>query len=256
MAARYETIDIERQDRVAILRINRPDKLNAMSPAFFRELPQALQELERSAAVGAVVLTGAGEAFSAGGDIGSFDELTELEHYRAQLQLVENAFHALERVELPVIAAVNGIAYGGGTEIILFCDFVLASSEARFAFREVRLGLQPAYGLVRGPAIIGPQWTKYLALTGNVIDAQRALAIGLVQELTSPAELLPAALAIAARIAANPATAVRVGKRFVNRHQGAGGLREAMEPTALLFATRDHKEAIDDFLRKRAPGAG
>jgi enoyl-CoA hydratase/carnithine racemase len=152
-----------------------------------------------------------------------------------------------------VIAAVNGIAYGGGTEIILFCDFVVASDQARFAFREIRVGLQPGYGLVRAPAIIGAQWTKYLALTGNVIDAQKALAIGLVQELAPQADLLPKALEIAQRIAANPAIAVRVGKRFVNRQQGADGLRETMEPTALLFSTPDHKEGVSAFLQKREP---
>ena len=103
----------------------------------------------------AVVLTDVGDAFSASGDIELFDQLSELAGYRAQLQLVENAFHCIERAELPVIAAVNGIAYGGGTEIILFCDFVLASDQARFAFREIRVGLQPGYRLVRAPATIG-----------------------------------------------------------------------------------------------------
>jgi enoyl-CoA hydratase/carnithine racemase len=251
--AKFETLAIERQGRVAILRINRPDKKNAMSPTFFRELPRALEELDRSGDTRAVVLTGSGDAFSAGGDIESFDRLKDLADYRAQLQLVENAFHSIERAELPVIAAVNGIAYGGGTEIILFCDFVVASEQARFAFREIRVGLQPGYGLVRAPATIGAQWTKYLALTGNVIDAQKALAIGLVQELTPHADLLPKALEIAQRIAANPAIAVRVGKRFVNRHQGADGLRETLEPTALLFSTPDHKEGVSAFLQKREP---
>ncbi len=229
MNAKFETLAIERQGRVAILRINRPDKKNAMSPDFFRELPRALEELDRSGDTRAVVLTGAGDAFSAGGDIQSFDRLNDLADYRAQLQLVENAFHSIERAELPVIAAVNGIAYGGGTEIILFCDFVVASEQARFAFREIRVGLQPGYGLVR------------------------ALAIGLVQEVTPHADLLPKALEIAQRIAANPAIAVRVGKHFVNRYLGADGLRETQEPTALLFSTPDHKEGVSAFLQKREP---
>lgn len=253
MADDYETLRVEHQGPVAVLRMNRPEKKNAMSPVFFRELPRALDELEKSASARAIVLTGAGDAFSAGGDIESFRHLDNLAAYRAQLQLVETAFHAIETCELPVIAAVNGTAFGGGTEILLFCDFVLAAEQARFAFREVRVGLQPGYGLARAPGLIGRQWTKYLALTGNPIDARQALAIGLIQQLTLAEQLLPAALAIAARMASNPIDAVRVGKRFVNRATGGEGIREAMDGMALLFATPDHKEGVAAFLEKREP---
>jgi enoyl-CoA hydratase/carnithine racemase len=254
VATEFETIRIERRNRVAILRMNRPEKKNAMTPTFFRELPRVLDELDDDPSVRALVLTGAGDAFSAGGDIGSFDQLADLPAYRGQLKLVENAFHALETCALPVIAAVNGVAYGGGTEIVLFCDFVIASAEhARFSFREIRVGLQPGYGLVRGPDIVGRQWTKYLALTGDIIDARKAMEIGLVQEVVSHDVLLDDALAIAARIAANPPTAVRVGKRFVNRDTPGGGLRETMEATAILFTTEDHKEGVRAFLEKRDP---
>ncbi len=253
MGTAYETIRIERQGPVAVLWMNRPEKKNAMSPTFFRELPCVLDELDADPEVRALVLTGAGDAFSAGGDIASFELLTDLPAYRRQLQLVEDAFHALERAALPVIAAVNGVAYGGGTEIVLFCDFVLASTAARFAFREIKVGLQPGYGLVRGPEVIGRQWTKLLALTGDVIDAAKAREIGLVQEVVAPEALLDEALAIAHRIAANPPTAVRIGKRFVNRATPGGGLRETMEATAILFTTEDHKEGVRAFLEKREP---
>ncbi len=253
MANEYQTLRVEQHGLVAVLWMNRPEKKNAMSPAFFRELPQALAALERTSDTRAVVLTGAGDAFSAGGDIESFHHLTDLSAYRAQLQLVESAFHAVEACELPVIAAVNGLAFGGGSEILLFCDFVLASDQARFAFREVRLGLQPGYGLSRAPSLIGRQWTKYLALTGNVVDAQQALALGLIQQLTTAAELLPSALTIAARMTGNPVDAVRFGKRFVNRSTGGEGIREAMDGMALLFSSSDHKEGVAAFLEKRAP---
>jgi enoyl-CoA hydratase len=254
VASEFETIRVERRDQVAILWMNRPEKKNAMSPTFFRELPRVLAELDADPSVRALVLTGAGDAFSAGGDIDSFDKLTNLPAYRGQLQLVEDAFHSLERCALPVIAAVNGVAYGGGTEIVLFCDFVLASAEkARFAFREISVGLQPGYGLVRGPDVIGRQWTKYLALTGDIVGAEKAKEIGLVQEVVAHAALLDEALAIAGRIASNPPTAVRVGKRFVNRDTEGGGLRETMEATAILFTTEDHKEGVRAFLEKRDP---
>jgi enoyl-CoA hydratase/carnithine racemase len=249
----FETIRVERRDRVAILWMNRPEKKNAMTPTFFRELPAVLAELDDDPAVRALVLTGAGDAFSAGGDIASFHELHDASAYRRQLQLVEDAFHALELAELPVIAAVNGIAYGGGAEIVLFCDFVVASDRARFAFREITVGLQPSYGLVRGPDVIGRQWTKLLALTGDVVDAGKAKEIGLVQEVVAHEAVLDEALAIAGRMAANPPLAVRVGKRFVNRDTQGHGLRETLEAGVLLFSTEDHKEGVRAFLEKRSP---
>ena len=145
----------------------------------------------------------------------------DLPDYRGQLRLVFDAFHSIERAELPVIAAVNGVAYGGGTEIVLFCDIVIASDRATFAFREARVGLQPGYGLVRGPEVIGRHWTRWLALTADMIDAQKALEIGLVQSVVPHEQLLDEALAVAGRIADNPALAVQVGKQFVNRDTAA-----------------------------------
>jgi len=248
----FEVFRIERRDAVAVVWMNRPEKKNAMSPTFFRELPLVLEHLYREGDVRAVVLTGAGDAFSAGGDIASFDELTDLAAYRGQLRLVSDAFHSIERAQLPVIAAVNGVAFGGGTEIVLFCDIVIASDRATFAFREARVGLQPGFGLVRGPEVIGRHWTRWLALTADVIDAQKALEIGLVQQVVPHEELLDEALAVAGRIADNPALAVQVGKQIVNRDTGQG-LAETLEATALLFTTQDHKEGVTAFLERRPP---
>ena len=248
----FEVFRVERRDAVAVVWMNRPEKKNAMSPTFFRELPLVLAELGADPDVRALVLTGAGDAFSAGGDIASFHELRDLPAYRRHLRLVFDAFHAIERAELPVVAAVNGIAYGGGTEVILPCDIVIASERATFAFREATVGLQPGYGLVRGPDVIGRHWTRWLALTADIIDAEKALEIGLVQAVVPHDELLDEAVAIAGRIAANPAIAVRVGKQFVNRDTGLG-LAETLEMTALLFTTADHKEGVAAFLERRPP---
>jgi len=253
MVTEFEVFRIERRDNVAIVWMDRPEKKNAMSPAFFRELPAVLDALGRDGAMRAVVLTGAGDAFSAGGDIASFGELHDIAAYRRHLRLVFDAFHSIERAELPVIAAVNGVAYGGGTEIVLACDIVIASERATFAFREATVGLQPGYGLVRGPDVIGRHWTRWLALTADIIDAEKALQIGLVQAVVPHEELLDEALAIAGRIAANPAIAVRLGKQFVNRDTGGHGLAETLEATALLFTTDDHKEGVAAFLERRPP---
>src|SRR4051794_5409211 len=144
--------------------MDRPEKLNAMNPAFFRELPAVLAELDADEGVDACVLTGAGRAFSAGGDIASFQQVTDVAAYRLHLRLVYDAFPAVERAQVPVIAAVNGIAYGGGTELVLVCDLVIAARGARFAFREATVGLMPGWGVVRGPDVIGRHWTRWLAL--------------------------------------------------------------------------------------------
>ena len=249
--AEFEVFRIEGRDATAVVWMNRPEKLNAMAPTFFRELPLVLDSLSREPELRAVVLTGAGEAFSAGGDIASFDELHDVHAYRGQLRLVYDAFHSVERAELPVIAAVNGIAYGGGTELTLACDLAIASDRARFAFREATVGLMPGYGVVRGPDVLGRHWTRWLALTADIVDAPRALEIGLVQSAVPHEQLLDEALSVAGRIAANAPLAVRLGKQFVNRDTGGHGLAESIEATALLFTTEDHKEGIAAFLERR-----
>jgi enoyl-CoA hydratase/carnithine racemase len=251
----FELFRIDRRERVAVVTIDRPEKRNAMSPAFFRELPQVLDRLDGDPAVRAVVLTGAGEAFSAGGDIASFAELHGTTAVRRHLRLVFDAFHSVERAELPVIAAVNGIAFGGGTELTLACDLVVASERATFSFKEATVGLIPGYGVVRGPAVIGRHWTRWLALTADVIDATQALEIGLVQKVVPHGDLLEEALAVAERIAQHPPLAVRLGKQFVNRDT-AEGLAESIEMTALLFTTDDHAEGVAAFVEKRPPVFG
>jgi enoyl-CoA hydratase/carnithine racemase len=246
-----ETLAVQaRTDGTVLVTIARPEKLNAMNHAFFHELPAVLAGLDADPDVSVCVITGAGEAFSAGGDIADFDRLTDTAAYRRQVRLALGAFHAVERAETIVIAAVNGLAYGGGTELTLACDLGVASTSARFAFREVTVGLQPGYGLVRGPEVIGRAWTRRLALTGEIIDADQALRLGLVQQVAAPERLLDDALALAAIIAAHPTTAVQVGKQFLNRD--VAGINEAVEATALLFTTPEHKQRIRAFLEKSA----
>lgn len=243
-----------RDDGVAILTIDRADKHNAMSVAFFRNLPRVLDELDADDRVRAIVLTGAGDrAFSAGGDIASFAEMHDVSAYRRRLRIVYDAFHSVERAETPVIAAVNGIAYGGGTELALASDLVVASDQARFAFREPTVGLMPGYGVIRGPAVIGPQWTRYLALSAEPIDGATAERIGLALKCVPHDTLMDEAIAIAAGIAARAPIAVRLGKAFINRSQWAPGLAESIEATSLLFTTEDHKHAVQAFLDKRDP---
>jgi enoyl-CoA hydratase len=245
----YEAFTVEREaEGVALVWMDRPDRLNAMGPAFFAELPRLLAELDADPAVEVCVITGRGRAFSAGGDIASFDALSDVESYRRHLRLVYDGFHSLERCELPVIAAVNGLAYGGGTELVLASDLVVASERASFALREVTVGLMPGYGVVRGPDVIGRHWTRWLALTGDIIDAEQARRIGLVQRVVAHEDLLEEAHSVAARIRANAPLAVRASKQFINRATGAG-FPESVEATALLFTTDEHKRRIRAFLK-------
>lgn len=244
---------------VLLLTMTRPEKLNAMDQAFFRELKAVMDGLgsnDLGADVRAVVLTGSGRAFSAGGDIDMFAELDgDVRSTRPHLRLVYDAFHAVERCAVPVIAAVNGIAYGGGTELALACDVVLAGGSARFAFKEATVGLMPGYGIVRGPAVLGRHWTRYLALTGREIGARQAERAGLVQEVHPDESLVARAVALAGEIAGHSPLAVQVGKAFVNR-DAVGGLSESIEATALLFDTAEHRVAVSEFRAARISRSG
>lgn len=241
-----------RDDGVAVLTIDRPEKHNAMSIEFFEHLPRMLDQLDADDHVRCIVLTGAGDTtFSAGGDIATFALMDDVGAYRRRLRLVYDAFHSVERAETPVVGAVNGIAFGGGTELALACDLVIASEQARFAFREPTVGLMPGYGVIRGPAVIGPMWTRYLALSADPIDGATAERIGLALRCVPHERLMDEALALAAGIASRAPLAVRLGKQFVNRSQWAPGLPESIEATALLFTTADHKEGVQAFLEKR-----
>ncbi|RBY83669.1 hypothetical protein DQ238_00875 [Geodermatophilus sp. TF02-6] len=236
---------------VVVLTMDRPAKLNAMDQVWFRELRDLMAGLGVDDGVRAVVLTGSGRAFSAGGDIDVFADLAgDVVRVRPHLRLVYDAFCSVERCAVPVVAAVNGLAYGGGTELALACDVVLAAESARFAFKEPTVGLTPGYGIVRGPEVIGRHWTRYLALTGREIDAHRAERAGLVQEVHPDAELLPAAVQLATEIAAHPPLAVQVGKAFVNR-DAVGGFSESVEAVALLFGTPEHRAAVTAFRAAR-----
>jgi enoyl-CoA hydratase len=242
---------IEHSEHVVELRMSRPEKLNAMDRCWFRELTCLMGRFGVDDAVRAVVLTGEGRAYSAGGDIDMFHDLAgDVGQVRPHLRAVYDAFHSVERCAVPVIAAVSGLAYGGGTELALACDITLAGESARFAFKESDVGLQPGFGIVRGPHSIGRQWTSYLALSGRDIDAHQARACGLAQEIHPDGELLDRALGLAEDIAGKSPLAVQVGKAFINRDTTTG-LAESVEATALLFGTDEHAEAVAAFRGSR-----
>ncbi|WP_051215714.1 enoyl-CoA hydratase/isomerase family protein [Granulicoccus phenolivorans] len=242
-----------RNDGVTIITMTRPEKLNAMDQLWFAELTALMNGLgSEQDPTRVAVLTGQGRAFSAGGDIDMFHDLAgDVSRVRPHLRRVYDAFHAVERCAVPVIAAVNGIAYGGGTELTMACDMALAGENARFCCKEAAVGLMPGYGIVRGAEVIGRPWTRYLALSGRIIDAATAERIGLVQHTVPDADLLPAALTLAEEVAAHPSLAVRVGKAYLNRGTH-DGFDESVEAIALLFGTTEHAEAVAAFRARRA----
>lgn len=239
---------------VATVTIDRPDKLNALTGGFWHDLPLALDRLAADEQVRAIILTGRGErAFSAGGDIPGFLALKTNADIVAYQEAAMAAFRAIECCPVPVIAAVNGVALGGGCELVLACDMAMAAHHARFALPEARLGLVPGFGAMRGPEVIGRAMTRYLISSGDSIDAPRALEIGLVQWVVAAGQLMPEATALADRIAAQSPNAVSAGKRMVNRTFDEQAVAQSVRDLTDLQSSRDRTTGVAAFLAKETP---
>jgi enoyl-CoA hydratase len=237
---------------VTVLTIDRVEKHNALSAEFWADLRSVLAELEADQRTRVIVLTGAGDkAFCAGGDIAGFAALTSLEDKRSYQIDAMDGFAALENCPLPVIAAVNGLALGGGCELTLACDIVLASDRATFGMPEAALGLVPGYGVLRAPHVIGRQMTKLMVMAGVKLDARQALQAGLVQRVLPHAELLPSALSLAEKIAANSSMAHAVGKRLINRGIERAEFDYSVEALTVLQSSTETQQRVRGFLDRR-----
>jgi len=246
----------ERRGPVALLTLDRPKALNALDRATLEELIQSCEQIERDGLVRAIVLTGEGRAFAAGADIAEMRKLTPLEAEEFS-QLGHRAMSAFEALRVPTIAAVNGFALGGGCELACACDWIYASTKARFGQPEVGLGLIPGFGgtsrLLRR---VGPAWSKELVLGGEAIDAETAQRIGLANRLFAPEELLDAALAAGEAIASKGPLAVATAKRVMQQSQDADvRVAHAVEQVAfgLVSSSAERNEGMDAFLEKRDP---
>jgi enoyl-CoA hydratase len=250
---------IRREDLgpVAVLTLDNPP-LNVLSQAMYRRLETLVDGLAVSTVIRAVVLTGAGErAFSAGADVKEFPGASEPERWRRQIRYILDVSEKLAALPQPVVAAVNGPAYGGGFELTLFCDLRLASERARFALSEVKLGLFPGTGGVqRLPALIGAARAKELLLRGDPIGAAEAERIGLVNRVVAADRLAAESLALAQALAERPAPAVRIIKRLVD---SAAPLRAApdhdreLDANVEIIQTADAREGFAAFIEKRPP---
>ncbi len=253
--AELKFIKVETRDGIGVLTVNRPDKLNALNAETVAELHRALEQLAEDQSVRAVVLTGAGEkSFVAGADIGELAQMTPLSGIEVSRQ-GQHAFRFLETMRKPVIAAVNGFALGGGLELALACHFRLASENAKFGLPEVKLGIIPGYGgTVRLPRVVGRGRALELMLTGEMMDAQDAYRMGLVNRVYPQAELLGAAEELAKKIAANGPIAVALAIEAVDNGYHAStedALRLESNLFGLLAATSDMREGMGAFLEKR-----
>ena len=254
----FENILVTVEAPVAIVTLNRPNVLNALRGALLAELSVALVELDAHPDVRAVVITGAGEkAFAAGADISELKALASAGAGADQARMGQSLTRQIERMRKPVIMAVNGFALGGGCEVAMAGDIMIASENAKFGQPEVNLGLIPGYGgSQRTTRLVGKGMAMYLCLTGEMIDAQEALRIGLVQKVVPQAELLNEAKRIASTIASKAPLAITACKRAINN--GAHlSIDDALELEALEFGalvdTEDIKEGTGAFLEKRKP---
>ncbi|HXO19711.1 MAG TPA: enoyl-CoA hydratase-related protein [Thermoanaerobaculia bacterium] len=249
-----DTVLTEREGRVAILTINRPDKLNALNEQVRTDLLAALAAVENDAAIGVVVLTGAGDkSFIAGADIGEFAGRSPFDQREAMRS--PRIFDVMSSFPKPVIAMINGFCLGGGCELSASCDLRIASDKARFGQPEINLGLIPGGGgTQRLPRLIGPGQTMKMVLTGDMIGAAEAKEIGLVEMVVPHAELRAKTLELAAKIAAKSPLTLRVAKEAVRASQRLPieeGILYERDLFCLCFSTEDKEEGVRAFLDKR-----
>ncbi|MDA8235109.1 MAG: enoyl-CoA hydratase-related protein [Clostridia bacterium] len=252
----YEVIQLTKENGVATITLNRPP-LNPLNSQIFRELSAAVDELHADNSVKAVILTGAGDkAFAAGADVTEMANLTPVEAY-SFCQDSRIAFEKLENLGKPVIAAINGLALGGGSELALACDFRLAADTAKFGLPEINLGIIPGGGgTQRLPRLIGAAKAKELIFLGDIFDAATAEGVGLVTKVVPADSLQEEAQKLAAKLAAKPAVAMKMAKASINTGMNldiTSALTYETQNFILAFASDDRKEGIGAMLEKRKP---
>ena len=244
---------VERRGNVGLITLNRPKVFNALSDALTRELTAALDELEADDAIGALVLTGNEKAFAAGADIKEMKSRSFVDVYLSDF--VTSSWERITRCRKPIIAAVAGYALGGGCELALMCDFIIASETARFGQPEITIGILPGAGATqRLPRFIGKSKAMDMVLTGRMIDAEEAERMGLVARIVPSDKLVEEAVATAQHIASLSRPAVLLAKECVNRAYETGlseGIRFERRMFHASFATEGQKEGMTAFVEKR-----
>ena len=250
----YTKLIVERHDRICIVKINHPETLNALNSLVLKELDAAFSEIAEDDGLDVVILTGEGRSFVAGADISQMSTLNAVEG-KAFGELGAAVFRKIELLNKVVIAAVNGFALGGGCELAMACDIRIASVKAKFGQPEVGLGITPGFsGTQRLPRLVGVGKAKELIYTADVINAEEAYRIGLVNKVVAPEDLLDESMAMARKIASKAPLAVRYAKEAINRGIETDietGISIESDLFGLCFSTEDQKEGMQAFLGKR-----
>lgn len=245
---------IERRDRVGVLQLNRPKALNALNQALIKELMDALEAFDQEAGIGAMVITGGERAFAAGADISEMVDSTAVEMLQSD-PIAQ--FDRIRKIRKPVIAAVSGWCLGGGCELALSCDMIVASETARFGQPEINLGVIPgAGGTQRLARALGKALTMEMVLNGRTLSAEEALQFGLINRVAPVERFLEEAIRLAAEIAARAPLAVRMGKEAVNNafeSSLSDGIADERRAFYMLFSSADQKEGMQAFTEKRKP---
>ncbi len=254
MSYNFETLDIQVENGIAVVKLNRPDKMNPLSQQMLRELGDAFPQLRVDDDVKVVVLTGAGRAFSAGGDINDMLGGGLKLDYAAG-RLLGQTIQSIQAIEKPVIAAVNGIAAGGGAGVVLACDVIYASEKAKFSEIYANIGMVPDCGnLWFLPRIVGPQKAKELCFTAEIIDAQEMYRLGIAQKVFTMEEFWPKVMEFAQKLAEGPLLSYKFSKTIIDRGWGMS-LEQFydLEAFALDIAmqSEDFKEGMTAFMEKR-----
>ena len=248
----YENIIFEKDENIAIITFNRPEAMNALNNQTRAEFRAAIDDVAGDDAIKVLILTGSGKAFVAGSDIKEFNATSPFAAHNI-MRLGE----MVEKLEKPVIAAVNGFCLGGGNEIAMGCDIIIASEKAKFGQTEINIGIIPGGGgTQRLPRLIGVSRAKELIYTGDIIRAEEADRLGLVNRVVPMDELMPAAKELAKNIATKSAAALKLAKQAINygmQTNLASGLKYEYEMYALSLSLEDKLEGVNAFLEKRAP---
>ncbi|MCK4427357.1 MAG: enoyl-CoA hydratase/isomerase family protein [candidate division Zixibacteria bacterium] len=255
----FKNILVEIKDKVGIIKMNRPNAMNALNTETLQELSEAISGLNESGQVRVIIITGEGKAFVAGADIAEMKDMSR-DEAQAFSQKGQNVFDLIAKSEKPVIAAVNGFALGGGCELALACDIRIASDKAKLGQPEVNLGVIPGFaGTQRLSRLVGAAKAKEMIFTGDMIDAQTAHSIGLVNQVVPVDQLMNVCMELANKIASKGPTAIKLAKQVIDEGIGAtfevGSAREGRERNgfAECFASGEAKEGMTAFLEKKKP---